>query len=161
MSGLTRLGTALCLICAAVGMISVLIPQKRTRRVMSFVVGLFFIAAILHGIGEAVADSELTLPDIDGLTVPQYTDEDYNAAVAQKTADVLTQALSELLVNEGITADDINLTLKISSKGRITVSRVVIYISEAYADRIGDAERIIYRNVSKEPEIYVAGKKAQ
>ena len=161
MSGMMRIGITAAYISISVTILSTLIPQKRTRRVMSFVIALFFIAGLLHGIASALPELRLQADETRELTIPRFSDKDYNDAVGRQTADMIVASLDELLQNEGIAADDINLTLKISDEGRISVSRVVIYINEKLAGRVADVESIIYRNVSKEPDIYVAGKKAQ
>ena len=69
--------------------------------------------------------------------------------------------MNELLKNEGIFAEDIQLTLKISDEGRISVKRAVIYINEADRDRTEKIESVVYRNIAKEPEVYVAGETSQ
>ena len=161
MSALRGLGTTVAYICIAVSIFTALIPQKRTRRVTSFVIGLFFIGSLLQSVAAAIPEVSIEPNWSNEWQIPRFSDGDYNDAVGRQTADVVVSLLDELLQNEGIEADDIDLTLKISDKGRITVSRVVIYISERYAGRVGDVESIVYRNVSKEPDIYVAGKKAR
>ena len=161
MNELKATGVTICVISVAVSVISVLIPQKRTRRVMSFVIGLFFIGSLLQGLSSSFGQFHAELPDREEITVPRYSDQDYNDAVGQQTADILVRSLGELLRNEGIEIQDINIMLKISDQGRITVSRVIIYMSEAYVDRVDDVRSIIYRNVSKEPEIYVGGKRVE
>lgn len=161
MSALKSAALTVCCVCVAVSVISVLIPQKRTRRILGFVAGLFFISTLLNGIAlhpENLNFEEITSGDYG---IPQYSEDDMTAAAAQLTADNLTSALDELLRNEGIMADDIQITLKISDDGRIYASRAVIYINEEYEPRRGDIESIVYRNLSKEPEIYVTGQEAQ
>lgn len=159
MTALSGVGVTIGCVCAAVSIFSVLVPQKRTRRIMGFVIGLFFIGTLLSGIINGITDLGLLQNDLQSPTLPAYSEDDYTDAVAQMTADHLTEALAELLRAEGINPQDVRLTLKISAEGRITVSRVVIYMSENDVSRVGDAERIVYRNVSKEPEIYAAGEK--
>ena len=161
MSGIGAIGGTIGTICVAAGMISVLIPQKRTRKIMSFVLGVFFIGALLNGIS-AEADRITLDADIGGGIDPAaHSEAEYDSAVAQLTADYVTQAVDELLRQEGVAADDIQITLKITDDGRIYAVRAVIYISEAYAQRIGDIESIVYRNLSKEPEVYVTGQEVQ
>ena len=46
MSGLSSLGTVICVICVAAAILSSLIPQKRTRRVLTFVIGLFLLSSL-------------------------------------------------------------------------------------------------------------------
>ena len=161
MSALQSVCLTLCYTCVAVSIISVLIPQKRTRRVMGFVIGLFFISTVVTAVSARTENIVFPEKDLTEITIPEYDEADYDHAAAQLTADNLTQALDELLQNEGIRADDIHLTLKISDEGRISVARAVIYISEEYRSRTSDIESIIYRNLAKEPEIYVNGEEVQ
>ena len=159
MSGIQAICMTLCYTCVAVSMITVLIPQKRTRRVMSFVVGLFFISTFITAASAQMNEIDLRTPDIN--EIPTYEETDPQDAVAQMTADHLTQALNELLNNEGIFPRDIRLTLKISDEGRISVVRADIYISEKDKDKTPEIKSIVYRNISKEPEIHVTGEEAQ
>ena len=158
MSTLSGIGVTICYICVAVSIISVMIPQKRTRKIMSFVIGLFLIASILTAVTQASKEFKVELPHItEDADAPVHSEDEYTDTVAQMTADNLTRSMKELLQNEGIAVNDIRLTLKISEEGRISVVRAVIYIDEAFENRKGDIESIIYRNLSKEPEIYVQG----
>lgn len=157
MKGLSGICMTVCLVSIAVCIFSVLIPQKRTAKIMSFVIGLFLTAAILSSIIANSEEISLDISELEKYKLPEYSQDDYNDTAIQMTADNLTSALNELLKNEGINADDIKLTLKITDKGRIYASRVVIYINEEDYLRRSDIKSIIYRNLSKEPEIYVTG----
>ena len=161
MSGLQTVCVTLCYTCIAVSIISLLVPQKRTRRVMGFVIGLFFISTMTSAVAEQVGQIQLSEIEQEEITIPEYSEEDFDNEIAQMTADNLTSALNELLLNEGIQAQDIQLTLKISDKGRISVVRAIIYINEADRSRTSDIRSIIYRNIAKEPEIYVDGQEPQ
>lgn len=161
MSGLQTICVTLCYTCIAVSIISLLVPQKRTRRVMGFVIGLFFISTMTSAVAEQVDQLHLSQFNQEEIIIPEYSEKNFDKEVAQMTADNLTSALNELLLNEGIQVQDIELTLKISDKGRISVVRAVIYINEADQNRTTDIESIIYRNIAKEPEIYVDGEELQ
>lgn len=161
MSGLSSLGTVICVICVAAAILSSLIPQKRTRRVLTFVIGLFLLSSLFGCIMTSVKDAQQLKPALHAGEIPSYSEKDMERAVIQRTADNLTHTLDELLRNEGIEARNIELTLKISDDGGIYASRVVIYIDEKNADRETQIERIVYGNLSKEPEIYVAGEELQ
>ena len=160
MSTLSNLGVTIGCICVVISLLSVLMPQKRTGRLMSMVIGVFFIGSLLSAIFTGIQTAEDINIDEYDITVPEHSDQEYRDIVAQTTADRLTEALNELLINEGIEVQDIRLTLKISDEGRIYASRAVIYISKEYEPRVGDIKTIIYRNISKEPDIYVDGEKA-
>jgi DNA-binding XRE family transcriptional regulator len=101
--------------------------------------------------------SSWKMPDREEVAIPTVNEEEYRSMVAQMTADHLTEACHELLQNEGISIQDIQLTLKSSDKGRISVVRAVIYINQDSLAQTAQIKSIIYRNIEKEPEIYVLG----
>lgn len=151
--------TALCSLCLAVSILSALIPQRRTAKVFTFAVGLFIISSVSGVIGR----SDLLSSDVDDLCQYEYEDvlhyeRDFTDEAVRLTADNTVAALNDILLNEGIRAEDIRLSLKISDEGRIYASRIVIYISEEYASCVNSIKSIVCGNMSKEPEIYVTGR---
>ena len=161
MSGLASFTAMLCAVGVGVSMLSVLVPQKRTKRILGFVLGLFVLVSVIGAVRMMLGDLHLdTALSVDA-PLPTCSDEDYIGEVAQITADTLVKATDELLREEGIAAEDIRITVSISDDGRIYADRVTIYISERYMDRKNDIEAIVYRNLSKEPDIYVKGQEAE
>ena len=156
MKALSAASVSLCCVVIAVSVISLLIPHKRTTTIFSFAIGLFVIVSLLNVFSD-IPPLEADDSAIEATEYPDYSDRDINDAAVQMTAENLTVELNELLINEGIKADDISLTLKISDNGRIYAARVIIYISKDYMNRRDEIRSIVYRNLSKEPEIYVAG----
>ena len=161
MSALSSIGYLMCAVSIAAAVLSSLVPQKRTRKLLSFVLGLFMLSAAAGAVISGTESGDLKLPEFSAEDIPAYSEDDMNDAVAQKTADNLVSALNELLLNEGIQADDIKLDLKITDEGRIYVSRVIIYINEAGAGSAAKIRSIVYGNLSKEPEIYVSGEETE
>lgn len=161
MNGIKAVSMTLCYTCVAISMITVLIPQKRTRRVMGFAVGLFFISTFITAIVAQMSEIDFSISDINEIPIPTYNENSSQDTVAQMTADNLTGALNELLNNEGIYPKNIQLSLKISDEGRISVVRAVIYISEKDIDKMTAIKSIVYRNISKEPKIHVTGEETQ
>lgn len=161
MNNLSSAAVAVCCVCASVGILSALIPQKRTAKIMSFVIGLFMTVTLIS----AVCSAGITLSDVElsdeAYDIPEYSEDDLNEAAVRLTAEQLTGELNELLLSEGIRAEDIGVSLKITDEGRIYAQRVVIYISKAFASRREEIKSIVYRNLSKEPEIYVKGQEAE
>lgn len=155
MTGLSTLPVVLCVLCACSGMFSLLIPQKRTKRILRFILGLFLLSTILSAFLNAANSIDLSL----NINEEQYSenryDEEYISAIARQTAENLISLSDELLKAEGIEAEDIRLSVKISDDNRIYIDRVDIYINESIEDRTEDIESIIYRNLTKEPDVYV------
>ena len=160
MSGFSSVAVLICYVSAAATMLSLFIPQKRTRKILSFVLGLFILVAVGNGIrGLSFELPDLSIAAVD-LQQSSYEDE-YENVIIQKTADRLVLSIDSLLKDEGIVAEDIRLSLKKSADNSISADRVVIYISDAYRDRVEEIERIVVGNLSKEPEVYVTSSEAR
>ena len=159
MNGLTSLAVGLCYLFAGVAVFTALAPQKRTGRIFSFVIGLFIIVSLISAVGKFLEETDLSFDTISDIDIEaDFSERDYIDAVAEKTVDDLVEVTNELLIDEGIFADDIRINIKISDNGRIYIDRVDIYINEDNIVRKEDIKSIVYRNLSKEPYIYVKGK---
>ena len=161
MSAAGSLAALLCCAGVGVGMLSLLIPQKRTARILSFVMGLFFLVTAVKGIRSALSELDIDEEISSVAEVPTYSEQDYLNAVMQQTADTLVKVLDELLREEGIAADNIRLKLNFSQDGRIYAERIDIYISDEYRSRKDDIRSLIVGNLSKEPVIHVKGQEAE
>ena len=161
MSAIGSFSVTLCYLCVGSALLSLIMPQKRTRHILNFVLGLFLLVTGMNALTTCITEFREILPDINSVEIPSYQEQEYINTVAQMTADDLVQVTDELLQNEGIFANDIRLTLKITDEGRIFISRADIYINEMYADRKDDIERVVYRNLSKEPDVYVQEQEPQ
>lgn len=153
MNTISNLSLTICYLSVAITVLSLFIPQKRTRKIFSFVIGLFIICSLISCFVDASIDfDDLTTED---QTLSGIDHQDYNEAVKQETVNNLVSSIDELLRAQGIEANDIQLSLIISDAGRIYADDIVIYISEEDFGRKQDIERLIYTNLSKEPRIYV------
>lgn len=155
MSMIAGLSLTLCYVSVAVTIISLFLPQKRTRKIFSFVIGIFMVCSLIYCVSNTSIQLSNNADNIDDYPVPEYSEEAYNAQIMQATVENLVEATDEILRAEGIEARDIQISLKISEAGRIYIEDAVIYISEADFPRIRDVESIVYRNLSKEPRVYV------
>ena len=158
MSELKSVGTIICICCVACSIISLIVPDKRMNKTVNLVLGLFLICSMIvpiKGIVSTLKGEDMILHDYD---FEQNIDEDvkeYQKAVMKETADNLVKVTDNLLKNEDIQADNIKLSLKLSDNNSIYVGRIIIYISKKYEDRLNDIQKIVYSNMSKEPEIII------
>ena len=155
MSAVSGACGVVCCVGVASAMLSVLMPQKRTKRVMNMVLGLFVLVTLMNAIRSAAEEFSGSLDFTQSEVSAGYDESDCTDEVARQTAEYLVAASDELLRAEGIEAEDIRISLRISDEGRIYVDRADIYISEQDEDRAADIEAVIYRNLAKEPDIYV------
>lgn len=154
MNALSSVAVLICCVSGAAAMLSLFIPQKRTRKILSFVLGLFILVEVGNGIRNATVDLPAIKIQADTYTPDSYDDE-YEKAIIRSTADRLVLSLNTILTEEDIHVQDIRLSLKKSEDNSITVDRVVIYINDDDSDRAEEIKSIVYRNLSKEPEVYV------
>jgi hypothetical protein len=150
----------LCSVGAGATMLSLFIPQKRTRKMLSFVLGLFLFVSLGNGIKDLSVDLPVFTEWNPDIQVSEY-DEAYEREMIRSAADRLVLSLDAILRESGIAAEDIRLSLKKSADNSISADRIVIYISDAYADRVQEIGRIVYGNLSKEPEVYVTAQEAR
>ena len=161
MSALSAQTMMICTASIGIGMLSLLIPQKRTRRILGFIFGLFLLVTVTNGVRSALSEIDFRSPVITDSELSSEDSDAYLDAVVQQTGDILVGAIDDLLRDEGIAADDIRLKLNISPEGRITVGRIDIYINETYRNRKSDIRSLIVGNLSKEPVINVQGQEAE
>lgn len=155
MSALSRLALLLCYLAVGVTIISLFIPQKRTRKIFGFVIGLFVIGSMFCAVRNTALTIHDGLFDVKEIDVPAVDEEAYRDSVLQKTAENVVAATDEVLRAENIEARDIRIRLKISDEGRIYIDDAVIYIRQEDLSRKSEIENIVYRNLSKEPRVYV------
>ena len=159
MNGIASAAMLICTVSAAATMLSLFIPQRRTRKILGFVIGLFLLVTI----GEGIVSLSFEVPELP-IRFEDAADVDngaYEKAILRETADHLVLALDSLLKEDGILADDIRLSLKKSEDHSISVDRIVIYINGMYRDRIDEIAEIVYWNLDKEPEVYVTASEAR
>ncbi|MBQ6153429.1 MAG: stage III sporulation protein AF [Ruminococcus sp.] len=155
MNTLNTAATTLCVCCIVCSLFSMLIPQERTKKTLNLVLSLFLICSLILPVKTLLSDISVDLEIEDAVGDYSFTQEDYDRMVMKQTADNLVLCADNLLQNEGIKAENIRLSLKISEQGSIYVSNIIIYISEDLENRKQDIEAVIYRNFSKEPKIIV------
>lgn len=155
MNTLNAAAMTLCVCCIVCSLLSMLIPQERTKKALNLVLSLFLICSLILPVKSLLSDLDIE-PDAEDAAVDfSFSQEDYNRVILKQTADNLVLCADDLLKAEGIEAENIRLSLKISEQGSIYVSNIIIYISKETEYRKQDIENIIYRNFSKEPKIII------
>lgn len=156
MDSLKTCATIICICCVACSIVSLIIPTGRMKKTVSLVLGLFLICSAIIPI-KGLVDS--FNPDIEienSLEIEtKYNEEDYQKAVLKQTADNLVKVADNLLKNEGVTASNIKISLKVNEENSIYISRIIIYITKIDKENADKIKEIIFKNMSKEPEIIV------
>ena len=144
-----------CITSLVCSVLYMLLPHHRTRKIASFVIGVFIIAALCVPLKEALSTLKGESLDVSEYSAGFQDDYAYIDAVTRMTTDNLVTALDKLLQNEGIQADNIIIGVRVEDDGGIYVNKADIYISKTYEDERERIAQIVYRNLSKEPRIIV------
>ncbi len=151
---LTKAATVACVCCIACSIFSMFAPFGRMKKTVNLILGLFLISSMIIPFISLFSNltSQLTIEQ----SVPKFSTPDeyeYENLVLNTTADNLVKVANELLLSEGIQAENIELSIKKNEENSIYISSINIYITQKYSDRVQDIDDIIQRNMSKKPEI--------
>ncbi len=88
-----------------------------------------------------------------------HYDNDYEAEfekeVLTETAENLVIVTNDILSAEGISPQDIKISIGKSDNNSIYISSIYIYITEQDKERVEHIKNIIIRNMSKEPVVII------
>lgn len=156
MNVLSNFSSVMCVCSVAVSMLSMLVPQKRMKKTLHFILGLFLVCSLVipaQGLFSSLsADFDF---DEGDYAYDSFDESAYTASVLKETASGLVRAADNILASEGISPVDIRFSLKTDEKGCIYISRLIIYITEEDEDRLDEIAELMYRNFSKKAEIII------
>ena len=155
MNTLNLTAMTLCACCIVCSLLTLLIPQERMKKTLNLVLSLFLLCSLILPVQSLLSNIQMEYDVQEFDQEYSFSQEEYHKAILQKAADNLVLCADNLLRKEGIEADNIRLSLKISEGESIYVSNIIIYISRDTENRKQDIESIIYRNFSKEPKIII------
>ena len=133
-----------------------LFPLTVTKKTVSLVMGAFMICSMLIPLIGVI--STFTMDYKQGEGVMHY-DNDYEAEfekeVLTETAENLVIVTNDILSAEGISPQDIKISIGKSDNNSIYISSIYIYITEQDKERVEHIKNIIIRNMSKEPVVII------
>lgn len=112
--------SAFCIGCVVLGVLSVLIPDGKLSKTVSYAFSLSFLCVILSA---AVVFGKMSMPDIDTQS-HDFNNERLSAASAQ-------MVFSEALARENINFSKIRVFTDKSETGGINISKVFVYTAES------------------------------
>lgn len=155
MDSLSEFSYVVSVCCVACAILSLLFQTGRMSKILSLVLSLFVLCSMIVPFVSVKRcfnmdfDIEQYKPDLS------VYNKDYNDLVLSQTADNLVRFTDEILHSEGISADNIKLSLKLTEDNSIYVSSVIIYINKDYQDKIYKITDLVSENLLKEPEIVI------
>lgn len=103
MQTLRQIALGVCLLCAAAGMIRIFWPENRFKPVINTVLLLYILTSVLQT--GARADWNAVASEIGSFALPETSAADLSSYKEDLARQVSTQALADLLQQEGISAE--------------------------------------------------------
>ena len=157
MSALRSSAVIACVCCIACSIISVIAPSGRMKKTINLVLGLFLLCSmVVPFVGLFTsASADFSIEDY-GIELDTEDSAEYESLVLSETANNLVKAANELLLSEGITAENIKVTIKKTEDDSIYISSIYIYINNDDKSKVEEIKRIIESNMTKEPVIIIS-----
>ncbi len=123
--------SAVCVVAIAGSIISTLMPDGNTKKIMTLVIGAFMVCSMIVPVKSAITGFNANSSVIPNETqVTASADEIYTETLISQTEKSLEQTLSGLLKSENIKFNRIRFYLKQDSNLGIIIDRVCIYIDK-------------------------------
>ena len=156
MNGITGSAVALCAGCILCSVIGMLMPNGKSKKVFSLVLGLFLICSVILPIKNAVRDfNNLLQSSTENSAIMQSADDKLKDSIIRQTADNLVLALNELYNSEGLTPKNITVAVTKESDDGIKVDEICIYITKEDEVNKNKYVKLTYDNTKIKPKIIV------
>lgn len=131
MSVLWSVCGAVCVVAIAGAIISSLMPEGNTKKIMTLIIGAFMVCSIIVPVKSAVTEFNVSTTQIPNeATVTASADEIYTGTLISHTEKSLEQTLAGFLKSENINFNRIRFYLKQDPNLGIIIDRVCIYIDK-------------------------------
>ncbi len=132
MKGIADVAAVICAAAIASSLISILIPQGSTKKVLSAVIGVFILCTLIVPIKNAVSGISLEL-DVLKLTesITASADEAYEDAVIKETKSRLESSVASYLLSEGFKVKTAEIKLGKDDISGINIKSLRIYIDKS------------------------------
>lgn len=154
MSGVVAVCSAICVVAIAGSIISVLIPDGNTKKIVALILGLFMLCSMIMPIKQAINGFNIQSPEIpkeDSITAS--TDELYTQKVLSQTEKTLSQTLEGFLKSENIPFERTRFYLKQDQNLGIIISKICIYIDKKDNTYVFRINEIAEENFGKTPYV--------
>lgn len=133
---------AICAVAIAGSIVSVLLPNGNTKKILSLVLGAFMLCSMIIPVKNAIEGFSIDtskLPREEEITAS--ADELYSQRIIAQTEEILANTLEGLLKNEDIPTRKIRFYLEQDDNLGIIISKICIYIDKkdnTYVFRINE-----------------------
>lgn len=149
--------TVVTVVCASsliCSLVSTFVTDSGTKKILNLILGTFIVCCMIVPVKNAFTSADVNLSQYQPYEELSSTnDEAYSKAILTKTKSNLEQALSDILMQNGIAITDSEIILSQTDNNSIIISAISIYISEEYIYSTDKISQITYDNFGIEPSI--------
>ena len=137
MSGLYAAAAAVCGAAVALALLSHFVTDGGAKKLLCLVMGAFMVCCIAVPLRGAFSGISADLSSFaQGEEYSATADEAYNREVLRQTRLNLEAALSDLLLQNGYEAEQIDIILALTDENRVIISQINVTVGgEAYGER--------------------------
>lgn len=152
MTVIQSVALTVCVCAIGTALISMLIPNGKTEKIVNLVVGVFLVASILLPLKGVFDEIKISAPlsQYSEKSVTQ-SEQTYENEVIQLTADNLVIALNTLLEQNEIYPNDIKLNLSKGKQDSIYISKINIYIKKEDKSKVTQIIKLTEENFKITP----------
>lgn len=156
MSAVASVTAVICAVAIACSLVTVIVPQGSTKRVMNAVIGVFILCCMIVPIKNAVSGFTIDF-DIPKLNdeFSASADEAYEKALLTETKSKLESSLVSYLLSKGYKVKTAEITLNSSDKSGIYIEHICIYIDKSEVKNSSDIISLTETKFETTPELLV------
>ena len=156
MKSVSVIVAVVCIAALGCSIISVVVPQGNTKRILNTVLGVFVFCTMLVPVKNAIRDFNVNIEiaqESDDLSI--LADEAYNQAIVIETNAILESTLMSYLEHENLHILSTDIELDSYDDGGIYISGINIYISKDNECFTNQIKRMTKKKFEVEPCVYL------
>lgn len=154
MNGLTAAAAAVCGCCVVVALLSRLVTDGGTKKLVWLAMGAFFVCAVSSPLAQAVGSVSAEWQTQGTPAANDATaDEALEREILFQTKQNLETALTDILAQNGFAVSKAEVVLALADDTRVIISSVKLTISEQYAQRQEEIARLVEHHFTVRPQL--------
>ncbi|MCH5304321.1 MAG: stage III sporulation protein AF [Ruminococcus sp.] len=156
MSSIISVSAVVCTVAVACSIVTLIVPQGSTKRVINAVVGVFIICCMILPVKNAVSGFTLDfhIPNLEG-SFTASSDEAYEKAVLSETKSSLESSLVSYLLSKNYKVKSAEITLNSKVKSGIYIESICIYIDKSELKNSPEIISLTEKKFETTPELLV------
>lgn len=155
MKDIRQWASAICMVSLAAAILQSILPQGAMERMGRFVVGAFFLCAVIAPAAGFVSGLSLTLcrASADSGTQSAKMESTVNTQVAEESRKSVERLVTAELARKGIACKNVSAVMDTGTEGSISISKVTVRLSAKDAKRTGEAQEYLEKELGLKTEV--------